>query len=114
MQKRAAQVKFDWEDVPGVLDKLQEEVAELRAALHSQSADEIRNEMGDVLFTCANLARHLDLDAEDTLRQSTAKFERRFHYMEMAAEAEGTTLSMMSEIQREHLWRRAKESLGNT
>ena len=114
VQKRAAQVNFDWEAVPGVLDKLQEEIAELRAALHSQSADEIRNEMGDVLFTVANLARHLDLDAEDTLRQSTAKFERRFQYMEMAAKAEGTTLSMMSEIQREHLWRRAKESLGNT
>ena len=113
VQKRAAQVRFDWEGVPAVLDKLQEELEELREAMSSKDAYEVHNEMGDVLFTCVNLTRHLGLDAEETLRYSTDKFERRFQHMEVAAKADGMILPTMNERQREELWQRAKESSGN-
>lgn len=113
VQKRAAQVKFDWDGIPAVLDKLQEELEELRYAMSSQGSEEVHSEMGDVLFTCVNLTRHLGLDAEETLRHSTAKFEQRFQHMEAAVEAEGKSLPTMNERQREQFWQRAKESLGN-
>jgi nucleoside triphosphate diphosphatase len=93
MQKRAAQVNFDWLDTPAVLAKLQEELDELRYAMSAQDADEIHNEMGDVLFTCVNLARHLGLDAEASLRHATGKFEQRFTLMEAYVAAEGCVLS---------------------
>ena len=76
VQKRAAQVNFDWVDTQSVLDKVQEELDELREAMESGHAEDIKDEMGDVFFSCVNLARHLGLDAEETLRHSTAKFER--------------------------------------
>jgi ATP diphosphatase len=112
VQKRAAQVKFDWVDSPAVLDKLQEEVDELRRAMSEDHTAAIHDEMGDVLFTCANLARHLGLDAEESLRHATAKFERRFGLMEVAAAADGGTLSALSSAQLDQLWEQAKEALG--
>jgi nucleoside triphosphate diphosphatase len=112
VQKRAAQVNFDWVDAPAVLDKLQEELDELRRALSENHTAAIHDEMGDVLFTCANLARHLGLDAEESLRHATAKFERRFSLMEVAAEAEGGALSTLSAVQLDQLWGQAKEALG--
>lgn len=112
VQKRAAQVKFDWVDSPAVLDKLQEEVDELRRAMSEDHTAAIHDEMGDVLFTCANLARHLGLDAEESLRHATAKFERRFGLMEVAAAADGGTLSTLSSAQLDQLWEQAKEALG--
>jgi ATP diphosphatase len=112
VQKRAAQVSFDWVDAPAVLDKLQEELDELRCAMSGNDIAAIHDEMGDVLFTCANLARHLGLDAEESLRHATAKFERRFSLMEAAAEAEGGALSTLSAVQLDQLWGQAKEALG--
>ncbi len=111
VQKCAAQVNFDWVDTPAVLDKLQEELDELRRAMSGQNSDAIQNEMGDVLFTCVNLARHLNLDAEESLRHATVKFERRFNLMEAAAATDGVALSTLSEVQLDHLWRQAKEEL---
>ncbi|HEY6131314.1 MAG TPA: nucleoside triphosphate pyrophosphohydrolase [Halioglobus sp.] len=111
VQKRAAQVNFDWADVPAVLDKLQEELDELRRAMSGQKPDQVHDEMGDVLFTCVNLARHLGLDAEESLRHATSKFERRFRQMEASVEATGDALSAMSEVQLDVLWRRAKAEL---
>ena len=109
LQKRVAQVNFDWPDATAVLDKLQEEVDELRCALASARSNDIHEEMGDVLFTCVNLARHLGLDAEESLRQSSTKFERRFSCMEGIAGKEGSTLGALDEEQLDQLWRRAKE-----
>jgi len=109
LQKRVAQVNFDWPDAAAVLDKLQEEVDELRCALANAQSNDIHDEMGDVLFTCVNLARHLGLDAEESLRQSSTKFERRFSFMEGLAQEEGSTLGAMDEKQFDQLWRRAKE-----
>jgi len=112
VQKRAAQVKFDWVDSSAVLDKLQEEVDELRRAISENYPAAIHDEMGDVLFTCANLARHLGLDAEESLRHATERFERRFSLMEVAAAADGGVLSTLSSVQLDQLWEQAKKELG--
>ncbi|MEZ5504064.1 MAG: nucleoside triphosphate pyrophosphohydrolase [Halioglobus sp.] len=111
VQKRAAQVNFDWTDSHAVLDKLQEELDELRRALGNRNQEEVRDEMGDVLFTCVNLARHLGLDAEASLRQATGKFERRFRYLEGIAAARGVSLSALTPDQYDALWRQSKEAL---
>ena len=96
-----------------VLDKVQEELNELREAMENRHTAGISDEMGDVFFSCVNLARHLGLDAEQTLRRSTAKFERRFQNMEGRVADEGAVFSAMSEKQRDRLWRLAKDDLGN-
>ncbi|MDA5094602.1 nucleoside triphosphate pyrophosphohydrolase [Aliiroseovarius sp. KMU-50] len=82
LQKRAARVGFDWPETAQVLDKIQEEARELVEAKDTLSHDEIREEMGDLLFVMANLARHLDVEPEEALRKANAKFERRFSYVE--------------------------------
>ena len=93
---RAAKVGFDWPDAEGLFNKLQEEIAELRAELppsntrsSASSAAAIEEELGDVLFTAVNLARHLRLDPESALRSANAKFRRRFSAMEAEAGGSG-------------------------
>jgi ATP diphosphatase len=108
LQKRAAQVNFDWQDAASVLDKVQEEIDELRQAMANQCEPGIRDEMGDVLFSCVNLARHLGLDAEQSLREASGKFEHRFHRMESLGSELDTPLSAMSPAQLDSLWQRAK------
>ncbi len=108
LQKRAALVNFDWPDTGAVLDKLQEEIAELRQAMAAQNDSEISEEMGDVLFTCVNLARHLGMDAEASLRSATTKFEQRFTDMEAIAAADDTPLVGLDEAQLDDLWEQAK------
>jgi nucleoside triphosphate diphosphatase len=114
VQKRAAQVNFDWADSSAVLDKLQEEVDELRCAMSENNSAAIHDEMGDVLFSCANLARHLGLDAEESLRHATSRFERRFSLMEVAVAADGGGLSTLSPVQLDQLWEQAKRELAGT
>ncbi|CAA0088043.1 Nucleoside triphosphate pyrophosphohydrolase [Halioglobus japonicus] len=111
VQKRAAQVNFDWADTASVVDKLQEELDELRSAIAIGQVDAVRDEIGDVLFTCVNLARHLDMDAEKSLRDATAKFERRFWEMESTAASQGIDLSTASEARYDQLWRQVKARL---
>jgi ATP diphosphatase len=89
LQKRAAGVGFDWPAVEGVLAKLEEEIAELRAEIASGDAGAREDELGDLLFSCVNLARHLGLDAETALRGANAKFERRFRALEQGLAREG-------------------------
>lgn len=113
VQKRAAAVNFDWTDASSVLDKLDEELAELRVALSSQREEAVRDEMGDVLFTCVNLARHLGLDAEASLRHATEKFERRFRQMESSVSQRGGAIADLSAAQLDQLWIEAKEALGS-
>lgn len=111
VQKRAAQLNFDWTDTLSVVDKLQEELDELRHAISLQEANAIADEIGDVLFTCVNLARHLDQDAEKSLRVATNKFERRFRTMETLAAQSGTDLASLDEARFDALWRQAKGDL---
>jgi ATP diphosphatase len=108
IQKRASAVEFDWADTEGVLDKLQEEIDELRAAYAEGSAAAIREEMGDVLFTCVNVARSSGLDSEATLRAATTKFEARFNRMETLAREAGSPLGQISAERLDELWRQSK------
>ncbi|MBN8727466.1 MAG: nucleoside triphosphate pyrophosphohydrolase [Xanthomonadales bacterium] len=109
LQKKAARVGFDWPDAAQVFDKLEEEVAELRAELDAGASEErLTDELGDVLFVCANLARHAGVDVSRALRQANAKFERRFRRMEALAAAAGDGLAGHSLDEQEALWQRAK------
>jgi ATP diphosphatase len=108
LTRRAARIGFDWPDAEAVLDKLTEETAELRAELAAGQRDRLADELGDMLFVLANLARKLDLDAEACLRGANAKFERRFRGMEAAAAADGTALADHDLDRMEDYWRRVK------
>ncbi|HQV73420.1 MAG TPA: nucleoside triphosphate pyrophosphohydrolase, partial [Dokdonella sp.] len=109
LQKRAARVGFDWPDVNPVFDKLHEEIDEVRAEF-AGGADPARltDEIGDVLFVCANLARHAHVDVSTAMRHANAKFERRFRRMEAIAAEAGTSLAEKSLEQQEDLWLQAK------
>jgi MazG family protein len=109
LQRRAARVGFDWPEPGQVLDKIEEEIAELRAELAgSTSADRLGDEIGDLLFAVVNLARHLEVDGETTLRQANAKFERRFRAIEEALRARGRRPEDASLDELEALWQQAK------
>lgn len=111
LQRRAARVNFDWPEAGAVLEKLREEIDELEQALAGDGPEAIREEMGDLLFSCVNLARHLGLDAEASLRQASAKFERRVRTMEALAGDAGSSLDSMEADALEVLWERAKAAL---
>jgi ATP diphosphatase len=107
LQQKAAEVGFDWKDVRLVLAKVREETEEIEAAL-SHSPDKVADEIGDLLFAAANLARHVQADPEATLRRANAKFERRFRFIETSLRAQGTSLLQASLAEMEELWQRAK------
>lgn len=111
LQKRAARVGFDWAKAEDVLCAIEAEVGELREAMQKRSHDNVAEEMGDILFSCVNLARRMGLDAETTLRHSSTKFESRFRLMESYAQEDGQQLSELSPAQLEVLWSRAKDAL---
>ena len=109
IQNRAARVGFDWAEPAPILDKIEEEIGELRAELEGGApVDRVEDELGDLFFALANLARRLDLDAEGALRRATAKFERRFHGMEALAAAEGKALDGQPLDALDALWDRVK------
>jgi MazG family protein len=113
MAEKAARVGFDWTDVRDITAKLAEELnefAEARAAAGPNVAEDphVREELGDVLFTMANLARRLGIDADGAMRDANAKFDRRFRYMETYALASGRELGDMTLDELEDLWQLAK------
>lgn len=108
LQKRAARVGFDWPEASPVLAKLDEEVRELCEALETADPVAVEEELGDVLFTLVNLARHLKLDAESALRRSSSKFETRFRAMEQLARSSGAGLEELDDDALDALWERAK------
>ena len=110
--KRAARVGFDWPDVSGVLVKVDEEVAEVQAAVTAGAPDEVREELGDLLFSVVQAARHLGVDPEAALRDANAKFERRFRDMEARLAAQGRTVGECDPGTLEALWALAKRSVG--
>jgi len=109
LQQRAATVGFEWPNHGPVIDKLHEELAEVEAEF-AAGADPARleDEIGDVLFMAANLARHAKVDFARALKHGNAKFERRFRRMEQFAASQGTTLSSMGLAEQEALWQQAK------
>jgi len=110
LSKRAARVGFDFEHAGQCADKVEEELAEVRAASSSsqQASPEIFEEIGDLLFAAANLARKLDIDAEAALRAANAKFERRFRGMESLAAQRGQVFSELDLAAQEGLWQAVK------
>ena len=108
LQKRAAGAGFDWDTSAPVLDKVREELVELQVALEQGGRDAIEDEMGDLLFTCVNLARHLKVDAEKSLRRANDKFEQRFRHMEASAQEQCLNLKNLDPAGWDSLWERAK------
>jgi tetrapyrrole methylase family protein/MazG family protein/ATP diphosphatase len=108
LSKRAAKVGFVWPDISHVVDKLDEEFAELRAEIAAGDLEKARQEMGDVLFVVANLARTLEVDPEDSLRYTNAKFVRRFHYVEARLAERGRTPEQSDLAEMDALWDEAK------
>jgi MazG family protein len=110
LTRRASRIGFDWDDVEGVIAKLQEELTELRTARFAQSAEQIEDELGDVLFATVNLARFLKVDPEIALKRTNAKFTSRFREMERLARASGHALADVPRSEMELLWDQAKAS----
>ncbi len=108
LQKRAARVGFDWTDPADILDKVEEELGEVRGAMAVQDLDNLAEEIGDLLFVLANLARRHGLDPEACLRGANAKFIGRFQGMERLADQERRPLSERSLVEQEALWQQVK------
>jgi ATP diphosphatase len=107
---RAARVGFDWPDAEAVLEKLDEEVAELRAELPAADRDRLEDEVGDLLFVLANLARKLNLDPETCLRRANTKFTKRFNAVEQAIVSAGKALSEVPLEEMEKEWVKVKQT----
>jgi ATP diphosphatase len=120
LQKRAATVGFDWPGPEPVIAKLHEEIEEVRVEFAAVAADpadasahdRLEDEVGDLLFVCANLARHARVDPGSALRRANAKFERRFRAMERLAADDGVVLAQLSLEAQDRYWDRAKALLG--
>jgi tetrapyrrole methylase family protein/MazG family protein len=108
MQRRAARVGFDWKEIEGVMDKLGEEVEELR---ESTSHEERVREFGDVLFALVNVARRLDVESEEALQLAGRRFYRRFQLMEEDCQRRGIVLSSLPLEDQDKLWEQAKKTL---
>ena len=108
IQRRVAQVGFDWEDIGGVIDKLAEEVSEFKQA---DNPEQKAWEFGDLLFTLANIARRLGIDSEAALREANQRFYRRFSYMEEVCHQRGLKFAALSFDQQNALWEEAKKEV---
>lgn len=109
LQKRAAKVGFDWHAIEPIFDKLTEETTELKAELAANSSwERLEDELGDMLFTVVNLARHAQIDPELAMRRANEKFETRFKLMETAVELTGKSISELPLEQLETYWIKAK------
>jgi tetrapyrrole methylase family protein/MazG family protein len=105
-QDRAARVGFDWPEVEGVLDKIREEIDEVKSA---QNLEEVTSELGDLFFVLVNLARWRKVDAESALRGTNLKFKKRFAHVEQGAKKQGRNLSDMTLEEMDTLWNEAKK-----
>lgn len=112
LQDAAAEYFFDWPEVEPVLDKIQEEINELREAMQTDDSDHIQAEMGDILFACTNLARHVGVDAESALRQTNEKFIRRFDFVVHQMQQAGIKFSPQQLEQMEQFWQQSKSVTG--
>jgi tetrapyrrole methylase family protein/MazG family protein len=110
IQRKAARVGFDWLTIEPVIDKIHEELAELKAA---ESPEEREKEGGDVLFAMVNLLRWLEVDSETALRGTNARFKERFAYIEESAREQGKTINELSFEEMDALWDKAKQKLSD-
>lgn len=110
IQEKAKQVGFEWEIKEDVMDKIREEVNELEHAVQTQHADAMEDEMGDVLFSMVNYARFLNIDPENALARTNAKFKRRFEAMEAELTAQGASLNDYTLEDMDAVWNRIKQA----
>ncbi len=108
LQKRCAGVGFDWPDTGPVLDKIDEEILELRHAVDNGARDAVAEELGDLLFVMANLARHFKIDPEAALRAANAKFTRRFEAVEAKLAGRGKSPARSDLAEMDALWDEVK------
>lgn len=108
LQKRAARAGFDWPEVSGVVAKIEEELEEVSQEMVGEDPAALADEVGDLLFACVNLARHVGVDPETALRGTNAKFERRFSHVERQLRARGISLEDSGLEQMDALWGEAK------
>jgi len=108
LTEKAARVGFDWRRTDEVFDKLQEEIAELRGAIDSGDKANVHDELGDLLFTIANIARKLEVNAEEALQSTNRKFSRRFESMEKKVHGSGRNIDQLSLEEMDALWDEAK------
>lgn len=106
--KRAAAVGFEWPDVTGALDKVAEEIGELRDAIVAGDTSHMEQELGDLLYSVVNVCRYAKVDPENALRLTNAKFERRFRYIEQRLKEQGRSLQQASLEEMDGLWDEAK------
>jgi tetrapyrrole methylase family protein/MazG family protein len=108
LTQRASKVGFDWPDIQGVLKKLDEELMEFREALRHRDPKRAQEELGDLLFVLANVARFLQINPEQALRKTIQKFISRFHYVEVSLKKKGKSLRQSNLIEMDQLWEEAK------
>lgn len=110
LQEKAARVGFDWSEAAPILEKIEEEIGELREALAKGDNAPIKDEFGDMLFAVVNLGRHLKIDSEAALSGTNEKFRSRFHYVERTLQASGNSLEEATLDEMEALWQQAKSA----
>ncbi|WP_142779141.1 nucleoside triphosphate pyrophosphohydrolase [Agrobacterium sp. T29] len=108
LQEQAARAGFDWSNPAPILDKIEEEIAELREALAEGKPEKVSDELGDLIFALVNIGRHVKADPEDALRGTNTKFRRRFNHIETSLSQNGETLEEASLERMEDLWQAAK------
>lgn len=111
LQKRAAKEGFDWPNIKGVEEKILEELNEVMQELDAEQQDQekIEDEIGDLFFSCINLSRHVEVDAEQSLRKANLKFERRFRALEKIANSKCLQVNEMRSDELEELWKEVKK-----
>ncbi len=110
VQQRAARVGFDWQESKDVLEKIEEELTEIKMAMATESAERVRDEIGDLLFAVVNLTRFMGHEAEEVLDQTVARFIRRFQHMEDQVHAAGHKVTDYSLDELEEFWQQAKQT----
>jgi len=111
VQQKVKQLGFQWKDASGALDKVEEEMTEMKEAYREKEHDELEKELGDVLFSIINFARYMEIDAEKALELTNKKFIARFQWMEVAAAKDNLQLHDMTLAEMDVLWNKAKEIL---
>jgi len=112
IQKRVASVGFDWQQLNPVIDKVQEELNELKEVIDTtNNQEDLEEELGDLLFSVVNLSRHISVNAEDALRKGNKKFIKRFQHIEENLKNDGKNISTCSVEELEGYWQQAKEKL---
>lgn len=114
VQEKASKAGFDWRDKDGAISKINEEINELLNAVEHNSQPEIEDEFGDLLFSCVNVSRFLNVDSEEALKKATDKFIKRFQIVEKLADEKGISMKESSLEELDLLWDKAKEILADT